>query len=316
MNQLDNINFLCQKLTEINKKYESKSFVDIDFIELFNLSTNNIDQIKKKLTKKYYSLALKYHPDKVNSSNKIINIKNCFVNIDDIKSGEFLSFIKDIYEMINNEDIETLINLINGNNDDILNKFNINMDHNQLKNNYVRNIMMNDNSVASDTTIDDFKKELEKVKISEIKLDENQIKKLINNELEKRDEIKISNIFTDEQKESTNFKTIFNETFDNEKTVLLNEDITESSCYEIKSINFNNSLVVNGVDAYSILKISNTAYDINEAFAPLKISSKLKSQNKLSYDQYLIERDSQDKLFKIPNKLNNDTSKNHKIYTH
>jgi len=318
MNQLDNINFLCQKLTEINKKYESKTFVDIDFIELFGLHSNqnktidNIDQIKKKLTTKYYSLALKYHPDKVKFSDNIVNIKNCFINIDDLKSGEFLSFINDIYEMLKQmieEDTETLINLINGDHDDILNKYDINMDHNQLKNNYIRNTIINDNLVVSDVSIDNFKKQLDKIKISEIKIDEEQIKHLIDNELEKRDEIKIDNLFTKEQKESTDFKNIFNETFDNEKNVLLNEDIIESSCYDVQPVNFNNNLSITEVDAYTTSKISNTIYDIKEAFAPLKISTRLKSQNKLSYDQYLMERDSQDKLFKTPNKLNNDIIK-------
>jgi len=317
MNQLDNINFLCQKLTEINKKYESNTFVDIDFIDLFGLhssqikSIDNIDQIKKKLTTKYYSLALKYHPDKVKFNDNIVNIKNCFINIDDLKSGQFLSFINDIYDMLKqmiDEDTETLINLINGNHDDILNKFDINLDHFQLKNGYSRNSILSQSLQPSETIINDFKKQLDKIKISEIKIDEDQIRKLIDNELEKRDEINIDNMFTDDQKKSTDFKTIFNETFDNEKNVLLNEDDVESSCYDVQPVNYNSNLIVSDIDAYSYInsKLSNTTYDIQEAFAPLKISTKLKNKNKLSYGQYIEERDNQDKLFKIPNKSNND----------
>jgi hypothetical protein len=111
MESLTNTSFLCQQLIKINKKYESNSFVDIDFIKLFGLcpkpqrtqrTLEDINLIKKKMTAKYYNLALKYHPDKfVSSTESILNIINCFVSIDEIKSGEFLSFINDIYEMFN-----------------------------------------------------------------------------------------------------------------------------------------------------------------------------------------------------------------------
>jgi hypothetical protein len=87
-----NQSYLCQQLIEINKKYESCTFVDIDFIDLFGLNKNNLDNsnidfniIKKKIVTKYYNLALKYHPDKyANNTETIINLKNCFINIDEI----------------------------------------------------------------------------------------------------------------------------------------------------------------------------------------------------------------------------------------
>ena len=56
MEQLTNTSYLCNKLIEINKKYESNSFIDIDFINLFGLRSNtkktvaDLDKIKKKLT--------------------------------------------------------------------------------------------------------------------------------------------------------------------------------------------------------------------------------------------------------------------------
>jgi hypothetical protein len=38
-----NQSYLCQQLIEINKKYESCTFVDIDFIDLFGLNKKNLD---------------------------------------------------------------------------------------------------------------------------------------------------------------------------------------------------------------------------------------------------------------------------------
>jgi len=123
-----NQSYLCQQLIEINKKYESCTFVDIDFINLYRLSNSdksNIDLnlIKKKIVTKYYNLALKYHPDKyINNEESIINVKNCFINIDEIKSGEFIAFINDIHELLINlivEEPESLINIINGNTEDV-----------------------------------------------------------------------------------------------------------------------------------------------------------------------------------------------------
>jgi hypothetical protein len=121
MDILSNNNYLCRQLLDINKKYESSTFIDIDFIDLFNLYNQSYDDLnilKKKITAKYYNLALKYHPDKyININEEIINIKNCYITIDELKSGSFISFINDIYEMLINmiiQDTESLINLING----------------------------------------------------------------------------------------------------------------------------------------------------------------------------------------------------------
>ena len=84
---MDNISgndYLISKLTEINKKYETNSFIDIDFVELFNLQilreTIDIEIIKKKLTSKYHNLILKYHPDKfINNGDNIIEVNNIYI---------------------------------------------------------------------------------------------------------------------------------------------------------------------------------------------------------------------------------------------
>ena len=39
MDNISGSDYLISKLMEINKKYETNSFIDIDFIELFNLQT-------------------------------------------------------------------------------------------------------------------------------------------------------------------------------------------------------------------------------------------------------------------------------------
>ena len=75
--------YLYKNLIEINKKYDSCTFVDLDFIDLFSLSSPNtktiddLNNIKKKITSKYYNLAHKYHPDKhITNTESIIQIKN------------------------------------------------------------------------------------------------------------------------------------------------------------------------------------------------------------------------------------------------
>ena len=77
-----NTNYLYKNLIDINKKYDSTSFVDIDFIELFNIKSIDTSNIKKIITTKYYGLALKYHPDKyANTKEESIEINNEIENI-------------------------------------------------------------------------------------------------------------------------------------------------------------------------------------------------------------------------------------------
>ena len=305
MESSNNMNLLCKSLIDINKRYESATFVDIDFIDLFGLhsiksiSTNvNIDQIKKKITKKYYSLALKYHPDKyINSIDTVAQIKNCFVNMEDIKSGQFLSFIYDIYTMLNNmivEDPESLINLINGNTDEILNKFDLNYDFNNLKKHF-DNSHTKEYLKASDEQIKEFNNELEKQIVSEIKIELSQSNSLIEFENEKRNKLKIETIFTEEQQNSKEFINVFNEMFDLTKDkTFLTENLNSS---QIQPFNFNNSYDMNL--GFVSTGLSNTISDIAEAFEPIKVNSTIQTQ-KLSFDELLAQRKHQDKQFKQP----------------
>ena len=44
---MSNNNYLYNQLVEINKQYESTSFVDIDIIDLFNIRSIDISNAKK-----------------------------------------------------------------------------------------------------------------------------------------------------------------------------------------------------------------------------------------------------------------------------
>lgn len=295
-----NTSYLCKQLIEINKKYESNSFIDIDFIDLFNISknTNNLEQLKKKITTKYYNLALKYHPDKyVDSSETIVNVKNCFIKIDEIKSGLFLSFINDIYEMFNNmikEDPETLINIINGNITDLFSGIDLNSDFNNLK----RRLDVN-NKEFNVLSSDDRKKienEMNKLKISEIKINEDQTKELVNVEREKREKLKIENIFTETEQKDPKFKEIFNDVFDMKKEDIPNDNIPTTT--DIMPFNFDsNSNLSSNVSIVKNITSSCVASDFNEAFKPIRVNRNIVTQ-KLSYDEYISQREDQNKLFK------------------
>lgn len=288
---MEPINLLCKYLIEINKKYESTSFVDIDFLNLFGIRENS-ENLKKKITTKYYNLALKYHPDKhTNNNESIINVANCFINIEEIKSGSFLSFINDIYEMLLNilkEDPETLLNLINGETDELLNKFDFNSDFNNLKRRFDKNVNK-EYYRPNVEQINEFNNEMKKQSITEIKLDSSQMESLINLEQEKRNNLKIEKVFTEEEQQNTNFKEIFNNKFEDDKEV--DETITT-----IQAFNYDDS-------SLTLIGLNSNISDINEAFGPIRVNNKIKKEI-LSYDRLLEERDNQDKLFKIPNKKN------------
>lgn len=283
------INYLCQQLILINKKYESYSFVDIDFIELFGLkfkikyTLDNLNQIKKKITTKYYSLALKYHPDKhIDNNDLVINVINSFVNITEIKSGEFLSFISDIYQMLLNlitEDPELLINLVNGNTEEILGKFDYNGDFYNLKKRF--DYSFNTEYIKPDIEqVDEFENNLER--ILEIKINEEEILSLIEQEKEKRELVKVEQILTETEIETNQF----NEVFDNVKY-----NNTEFYSTDIQAFNFNKNYEL------SAGKSADYATDIDEAFKPININSKIDTKI-ISYEELLTQRESQDKSFK------------------
>lgn len=321
MEQLTNTSYLCNQLIEINKKYENNNFIDMDFIDLFGLQSQttktitDIDKIKKKLTAKYYNLALKYHPDKFSSSvENIINIKNCFVSTDEIKSGEFLSFINDIYEMFNNmfnEDPESLINIINGKTDDLLNKFDINGDFNNLKRRFDTNLNSKEYLKATNEQMRDFEEELGRAKIADLKINEDQLKSLILEEQDKRENLKIERLFTQEEQIETGFNKKFNDVFDTTKTSYLNssnetfnETLDEKS-NNILAFNFNNNYDLSvGVNS---IGLSTSITDINEAFGPIRVTNNLAKEH-LSYDELLIQRRTQEDLFKIPKNQKHNSS--------
>jgi hypothetical protein len=306
MEQLLNDSYLCKQLIEINKKYSSNSFIDIDFIDLFGLNSISVktlvdlDKIKRKITAKYYNLALKYHPDKYSiNKESIITIKACFVSIDEIKSGEFLSFINDIYEMINNmiiEDPESLINIINGNTDNVLNKFDINGDFFNLKRRFDVNIISNEYNKADNKQIKEFENELNKVKIIDSKLDENNLKYLIEQEENKREILKIDQLFTETQTIDPNFNNIFNNFFHDTKEASLNIlDDKDGDITNITAFNFNNNYDLSSI--VSSIGLSTSVTDISEAFSPIKVNSNIKPRL-FSYDELLADRILQDKMFK------------------
>jgi hypothetical protein len=327
---LINTSFLCIQLIEINKKYESYSFVDIDFIDLYGLNklektSIDLNLIKKKIVTKYYNLALKYHPDKyMNNQESVINIKNCFINIEEIKSGLFLSFVNDIYELLLNliiKEPESLINIINGNTEDILNKYDLSADHNNLKRRFESNVQY-EYIKPSDDQINEFKEELKKSLIVESKLTNEDLQVLTAEQKEKREKIKIENIFTDEQmiqmeqidksSQSGNAtgnatgNAIFNNVFDEKKDILLtNNNLSLDNMFEtvqnIQPYNFgtNSTLSLGSNIGYgtNIGSLSNTISDLSEAFEPIRVNKNTQNQS-VSYEELLSQRDIQDKIFK------------------
>lgn len=307
MDQTVETNYLCKQLIEINKKYESNSFADIDFIELFGLHSkshqtiNDLDKIKRKFTAKYYNLALLYHPDKYSGRNDIINIKNCFITAGEIKSGLFLSFITDIYGMLNNmikEDPENLINIVNGDTEQISNSVGLNNDFHNLKHKFYGGICK-EYLKPTNEQIKDFEDELTNIKKKDTKITIDQTDVLVKNEMEKREQLKINKMFTNEQtQDKTKFKKIFNETFDSLKDQNQNQDVKN----EVEAANnvICNYVSESGVGA--MIGTNTSITDISEAFGPIKIINNHK-ERKTTLDGLISQRENQDKLFKNP-KLN------------
>jgi hypothetical protein len=318
MNFISNDNFLSKQLVEINNKYESCTFIDLDFIELFGLnkksnnSTNtytnhNLDQVKKKIITRYYSLALKYHQDKFNTSSvdNVIHIKNCFINVDEIKSGLFMSYINDIYEMLLNViTIEpfSIIDILNGTTNNLSNK-------NELANNTFFDLKRrvdrrNTYIKPSDEQIKEFNDEIKKTILSENKITDKELEQLIDIEQDKRQQLKIDPIFTEDERSKPEFSTVFNNEFDKS----FEEPSIET--FNIQPYNFNSNFdsgqgTIDTICSLNPRSSEISISDLKEAFLPLRISKNI-SKN-VTYDEMLANRETQSNLFKNAKqiKLNN-----------
>ena len=286
---MSKIDYLYNQLIEINNKYESTSFVDIDFIKLFNIRSIDTNNIKKIITNKYYSLALKYHPDKyINTNDGTIEMDDITIIIDDIKSGQFLSFITDIYKTLINMitiDKENLIKIING--EDLL-TINYGGDHANLKQHF-----NNKSSIIID------QKQINTLKdvIIEKKIDENELQKLIDEENIKRTNLKIDNIFIEEDIKSVEFKNIFNDKFE---TTLTNTNTNTNTTTEImpyNSTDTNMKLISN--------RLTTSITDIQEAFEPININRKIKNEI-ISFEELLIRREQDSNNFKVAKNFKKD----------
>jgi hypothetical protein len=281
---MSKIDYLYTQLIEINNRYESTSFVDIDFIKLFHIRSIDITNIKKMITNKYYSLALKYHPDKyINNHDLTIDIYNVSIIIDEIKSGQFLSFITDIYKILIkmiDEDKDNLIRIING--EDIL-TLNFGGDHSNLKQHFNNQL-----SIKIDQNQINNLKDV----IIEKKIDDKELQELINQENNKREQLKIDNLFINEDIKSNNFKTIFNDKF--EDTINNINTITSTNTeilpFNQLETNINFKIVSN--------KLTTSISDIKEAFEPIQINRKVKNE-KISYEELLIRREQDSNNFKV-----------------
>lgn len=324
MNSITETSFIIKQLTEINEKYKSMSFVDIDFIVLFGLtkhskSVANLEKIKKKITTKYYSLALKYHPDKhIDSVDLTLEVKNCLVLMDEIKNGSFISFINDIHQMLImmiDEDPTTLINIMNGNTENLFSNFDTNVDYDGLKRKY-NNTINKEYFIPSSEELHFFTTELKKMSVSEFKINEDDTKTLIKLEKEKRDKLIIDKIFTEKEQTEPDFSDKFNSVFDKEKNKnseleLIKENLNSNSNFNLNSnqdfiqpFNYNSSLFNPSIGlGVSTSSINTSISDVSEAYGPLNIG-KIEERNTLSFDELMAKRRMDDDLFKIPGQSN------------
>jgi curved DNA-binding protein CbpA len=315
-----NQSYLCQQLIEINKKYESCTFVDIDFIDLYGLQNQqhntdidvDLNIIKKKIVTKYYGLALKYHPDKyATNEEEIINIKNCFVKTEEIKNGQFLAFINDIQQLLLNlitEEPESLINIIKGKTEDVLNKYDLSADHDTLKRRFQnQNVNV---GPATEEQVRQFEEEMKRSLIVDAKMGKDEMETKATEEITKRDEFKVEEAFTEEQltklKECDQinmeeFNSVFNSAFENHKDGIINglNDHNGTDNFEqmfspsndIQPYNFNS-----GQTTLAYGSLSNTISELSEAFGPIKINRQPTQQ--LTFEQMMAQRKEQDEIFK------------------
>lgn len=296
---MSNSEYLYERLLTINSTYETASFIDIDFIELFNIQETS--DIKKAITSKYYSLALKYHPDKYRKKTEDIVINNTLINIDEIKNGLFLSFINDIYKTLIDMisiDVDILINLLKNNKESILN-LNYGGDHKKLSQSYRQQEILPTPPMPTDESIQTTSL---KDTISEIKISNEEIAKLIEDIKLERSTITIEKVFTDDDIQSESFYNKFNDKFNNEQPQIN---------IESNSNQFNNILAYNE-STKSIQQKDQSTYiansskisksisitDINEAFKPIEIDRKVKLK-KITYEELLIIRQTENDNFKV-----------------
>lgn len=208
-----------EKKKEIDTKYETYKLIDMDVIQLFNLTylkiteTYNKKTIKKNLTKKYHSLLIQYHPDKIDK-NETTTIDICDINIDKniIYDGILLAFINDIYKFlleIIDQDIDLFVNFIKEPLEYIYGE----SDFNELKKN---------NKIKINATNSEFNNE----KIVDTKLTNDEIKTNLDKLVASRDNLEIENIFKKCDTKSLEFKDIFNKKFNEDRSIEPCTDIT------------------------------------------------------------------------------------------
>lgn len=300
---------IFSQLEEINKKYATASFNDINIIKLFGLddnkpcTINNIDIIKRKFTAKYYNLSLKYHPNKfTNTSQNIIQIINCGINIADITNGLFQSFITEIYELLTNlfkNEPNILIDIINGDMDGLESKNVISRDFINLKSTYSNN---NDRQYMkpSKEQFYKFQELMSAEKAIDTKLSIEDTNKLYTDKLNVREELKIDDDLSNkiQNKKPEEFNKMFNDYFEAKK----NDTVVNMEHHEPTN---RDQLICFDSEPYngSIIDTTLSITDLNEAFKPIEVLKVNKQQ--LTYDELQLQRANEDqKLAKtIKNKI-------------
>jgi hypothetical protein len=251
-----------EKLNEICNKYATNSFIDIDIITLFNLNKifidqNDIKMFKKKLSKVYYDLSVKYHPDKVTdkfNSNDNIIIQHIRIDKNDIIDGSLWTFINDIYNLFNeyiNKSPEIIYKICN-------NDYNkdVSLDHNKLKQGFKKynnikyeKIYTNDKIVDNKISVDEFSK-------------------LLNEKITTRNNIKVENKLNPKDKDvDTKFK--------NEFTINRKTDYSK-----IDKIMPYNDIIEN--------KYASKISSIDDAFKLIDIN--VTTRRNMTFEEYIEER--------------------------
>ena len=279
---MEGSNNLSEKFIPINSKYEDQSFIDIDIIDLFglkNLITDNMDvkMLMKKLTTKYHNLSLKYHPDKfVNNDKEIINIKQCMIIVEEIKNGMFLSFINDIYNILKDiikNDPSDLINIANGNISHPTDDFY------DLK----KKIERKPAETKADRPIHNIEK------ITEQKITDRDIGRLMQEEITKRNKLNIVNVFDQpdfDARTTQKFKEKFNNKFEETKETCDEQPANEMNLDDM-AINTQIGIYIGNLEG--CFGRSSNVTDLEEAFKPIKVPKKCKQSK--TFDEYRKERE-------------------------
>jgi hypothetical protein len=333
-------NNLYTDLEKINEKYEQYGFTEIDFVSLFKLEPNtetetdtkysltDLSVIQNRIRKGYNKLALKYHKDKIGAKyddfESFTKIKKCYIKNQYIHDQSFMNYINEIKEMLEtayNNEPETLIDLLNGNTEEILNKYNIpNSDFTSLKNRYIANSEFA-YKPATEEQQRQFDENLAKLKIAESKIDEDELSLLIDNEIKKRDEIKIEQVFTDEQRSDKDFNKTFNETFEQFKDQQISSlDPYNSGAFEISPYNnYGSSSLISSSDigpvGYNSMFMNSSSIsmtNITDGYGIYNVSNKAFNTERanLTYEDILKQRKIEDEEIKMrlpkPKKLDNE----------